>query len=173
MYYMFYILIAHHIWQIKDMIWFTSSCNCYLTQGYLCLWPYVNIALVLVVSNEIRTIFVNKKVMGFRDTREGQLMGCPIVPHIIWIGLCKIRITLLPTHCGGDHCNIGYPSEIHLKLKSHKISFIHTIHSSCQIVSKFCTEHGSITAMLCAEFQNDLGNWEKSYGQTSFPEIYV
>ena len=27
---------------------------------------------------------------------------------------------------------------------------------SCQIILKFCTEHGSITAMLCANFKNDL-----------------
>ena len=26
----------------------------------------------------------------------------------------------------------------------------------CQIILKFCTEHGNDTAMLCAEFQNDL-----------------
>ena len=27
---------------------------------------------------------------------------------------------------------------------------------NCWIVLKFCTEHGSITAVLCAKFQNDL-----------------
>ena len=47
-------------------------------------------------------------------------------------------------------------SETHLKLKSHEISFIHNIHISYQIVLQFCTEHGSITAVLCAKLQNNL-----------------
>ena len=51
-------------------------------------------------------------------------------------------------------CNIGYPSETHLKLTSHKISFVHNICLSCPIV--FCTEHGTDTAMLRAKFQ---ANW--------------
>ena len=52
-------------------------------------------------------------------------------------------------------CNIGYPSEAHLKLKSREISFIHNINLSCLIILKFYTEHGSITAVLCAKCQND------------------
>ena len=42
-----------------------------------------------------------------------------------------------------------------LKLKSRKISFIHKISYCCPITSKLCTDHGNITAMLCAKFQND------------------
>ena len=43
-----------------------------------------------------------------------------------------------------------------LKLKSRQISFVHNLHLSCPIISKFCTEHSSVTAMLCANFQNNL-----------------
>ena len=53
-------------------------------------------------------------------------------------------------------CNKKYPSQTHLKLKSHKISFAYNIHLNNPIVLNFCTEHGSITAMLCAKFHN---NW--------------
>ena len=51
--------------------------------------------------------------------------------------------------------DVGYPSETHLKLKSRDISFVHNIRFSCPIVLKFCTAHGSITAMPWAKFQND------------------
>ena len=40
-------------------------------------------------------------------------------------------------------CNIGYPSETHLKLKSREISFVHNTRFNCPIVLKFCTEHGN------------------------------
>ena len=51
--------------------------------------------------------------------------------------------------------NIGYASETHHKLKSHDISFVHNSFLSCSIISKFCTEHGSDTAVLWTKFQND------------------
>ena len=41
------------------------------------------------------------------------------------------------------------------KLKYHKIFFLHNCHFSCPIMSQVCTEHGSITAVLCAKFQHD------------------
>ena len=43
----------------------------------------------------------------------------------------------------------------HLKLKSCEISFTHNLFLICKIVWKFRTEHISITAVLCAKFQND------------------
>ena len=55
----------------------------------------------------------------------------------------------------GALCNIGYPSEIHLKLKSREILYAHNSCLSWPIILKFCTEHGSITAVLCANFQTD------------------
>ena len=52
-------------------------------------------------------------------------------------------------------CNIGYPSETHLELKSHEISLVHNIRFNYLIDLKFCTEHGSDTAVLCAKLQSD------------------
>ena len=46
-------------------------------------------------------------------------------------------------------------SETGLKLKFGKMLFRHNIPMCCPIILKLCTEHGSITAMLCAKFQND------------------
>ena len=50
------------------------------------------------------------------------------------------------------------PGATGVKLKSSKISFVHTIHVNCQIILTFYTEHGSNIIMLCAKFQNDLTN---------------
>ena len=46
--------------------------------------------------------------------------------------------------------------ETRLKLKFREILIARNILLRCQMVVKFCTEHGSITAVLCANFQNDL-----------------
>ena len=48
-------------------------------------------------------------------------------------------------------CNIRYSSETHLKLESHKNLIVHKIVFLCHIVLKFCTEHGSIIAVLRAK----------------------
>ena len=56
----------------------------------------------------------------------------------------------------GGCCNIKYPSETHPKLESREISFEHILLLNRAIVLKFCTEHGSITAVVCANFHNDL-----------------
>ena len=55
----------------------------------------------------------------------------------------------------GALCNIEYASDTNFKLKSLEIWFVHAIHISCPIILTFCTEHGSITAVLCENFQND------------------
>ena len=55
----------------------------------------------------------------------------------------------------GVLCNIGCPSETPLKLKSRENSFAHDFFIRYPIVWKFCTGHGSDTAVLCAKFQND------------------
>ena len=47
------------------------------------------------------------------------------------------------------------PSKINRKLKSHETLFACNLSHRCPIILKFCTEHGSGTAMLCAKFQND------------------
>ena len=66
---------------------------------------------------------------------------------------------------------VGYPSEAYLKLKSHKNFFINKIYFSYPKVSKFCTEYSSITAVVCAKFQNHLKAEEQ--GQMRFCEISV
>ena len=61
-----------------------------------------------------------------------------------------------------------------LKLKSHEFSFYHNLSFSCQIILKFCSEHGSTTAVLCAKFQNDLTtamddlNWQDFFERFEF-----
>ena len=60
----------------------------------------------------------------------------------------------------------------HLKLKYKEISSIHEIDFSCPVIMKFCTEHDSITAVLCAIFQM-IGNYVISYGQIIYHENWV
>ena len=72
----------------------------------------------------------------------------------------------------GSLCNIGYPSETHLKLKSRHVSFADILLRSCLIVVNFCIEHGSDTAVLCARSQNDYAT-ETDITQKRFREIWV
>ena len=51
--------------------------------------------------------------------------------------------------------NEEIPSQIRIKLKAHNIDFVYYIHVDCPIGLKFCTEHGSDTAVLCGNVQND------------------
>ena len=53
---------------------------------------------------------------------------------------------------GRGHCNMGYQFQTILKQKYHEISFARNVLLICRIVLKFPTEHGSITAVLCANF---------------------
>ena len=52
---------------------------------------------------------------------------------------------------------MGHPSETHLKLKYHEISFADNLFGSCPIVLQFCTEHGSDTVVLSAKFRSSDG----------------
>ena len=69
--------------------------------------------------------------------------SCPPCPHA--------NLRILRSQCYWH--NIGNPTETHIK--SREISFAHSYSFSYPIMLKFCTEHGSITAVLCAKFQND------------------
>ena len=104
---------------------------------------------------------------------QDQSFTCiPIIPYI-----SDIKIVIRVTYCNAEgklfpgnrlwpiitpatqiimlySPNMEYPSEKHLKLKSRKISFVHNSHIEFPIILKFCTEHGSTTAVLCAKFQN-------------------
>ena len=76
---------------------------------------------------------------------------------ICWVAFSAVHTGSIP----GVLCYIGYPSETHLKLKSCEISFVHNIHLNCPMGLKFCTEHGSDTAVLCAKFQTD--RWTEAW----------
>ena len=54
------------------------------------------------------------------------------------------------------------------ELKSHEMLFVHNLLLSVLIILKFCTVHGSATAMPCAKFQNDWATRNGCYGQTRF-----
>ena len=64
--------------------------------------------------------------------------------HILW-----------PPESEGCY-EVVYPTKTHRKHKSREISFAHNLFFIYQIVLKFYTEHGGITAVLCAQFHNDL-----------------
>ena len=46
--------------------------------------------------------------------------------------------------------DIGYLSDMH-----HEVAFVHNLFCVCAIILQLCTEHGSITAVFCAKYQND------------------
>ena len=48
-------------------------------------------------------------------------------------------------------CNEGFPSENQLLTQ---ILLVSNLFLHCPIILKFCTEHGNITAVLCAKFLN-------------------
>ena len=49
----------------------------------------------------------------------------------------------------GAFCNMGYPSETALQLKSREDAFAWNVLLSYPIALTFCAEHGSITTVLC------------------------
>ena len=97
----------------------------------------------ILVPRQIKHIHTLKKLSGLVCQKEVSSAGISnYIPQNLW--------DLITDPCpwyGGLCNNIIYPSKTHLKLKSREISFIHNIRFSCPIVLKFCTEHGSITAV--------------------------
>ena len=69
-------------------------------------------------------------------------------------------------------CNIGYPTRTYLKHKFRKTSLMYNIRVNNAIVWTFRTEHGGITGVVCAEFQN-AAITETYYGRPKFHEIWV
>ena len=67
-----------------------------------------------------------------------------------------------PLFIPGGRYNIEHPPEIHLRHISRKISFVQDYIRIQLLILKFCTEHGSVTAVLCAKFQND---WMMGMGE--------
>ena len=70
-------------------------------------------------------------------------------------------------------CNIGYPSATYLKLKFRESSFVHNFRLNDSIVLKFCTEHGSIIAVLCSQFQTVRTNKTGFLGVTGYVLSHV
>ena len=70
-------------------------------------------------------------------------------------------------------CNIRISSKVHFKLKYIQISFDHDFCLSCEIILESCTEHGSITAMLCAKFQNDFTTQMDGMHKTDIAKLYL
>ena len=91
---------------------------------------------------------------------------CVVLNHVIMIPDCVIFHVLLKFGFGVEnlcetspsaHNIIVKMSEIYHLLKPDIIlSFICSYFFSWQIFLKLCTEHGSITAMLCAKFRKNL-----------------
>ena len=90
---------------------------------------------------------------------------------IISLGMNYSIIFYIPVLLGwggvGVLCNVGYSLETNLNTKSREISFAHKLLLSYQIVSKYFTEHGSDTVVLCAKCQNDLPNETGAISQDS------
>ena len=156
--------ISNYIPQILWDVILTFSCPWYLSSDtqvfnwvlmHINTWPqdfYELLGYLRKVFWLVKTLFKilntqrNIEISNFVDTNmfvDGwALFGA---------GFCAGTVMLK----SGAMCNMRYPSETHLKLKSRKISFVHNIRFSCPFVLKFCREYGSITAVLCTKFQND------------------
>ena len=57
---------------------------------------------------------------------------------------------------------------MYLKLNSRENLFAHNLIPSGQIILKIYTDHGSDTAVLCVNFQNDLMNETNVLGKQRF-----
>ena len=104
-------------------------------------------------------------VLHFEATKHLTLVGIVVVICIAcnqcsWFRFLQQRLTHTPSDTWAGVTllfNIGYPSETHLKFKFPKISFVYKICPSYPIVSKFCTEHSSNTAMIYQKNDNLIG----------------
>ena len=120
-------------------------------------------------------------VIHFEATKHLTLVGIVVVICIAcnqcsWFRFLQQRLTHTPSDTWAGVTLlfiIGYPSETHLKFKSPKISFVYKICPSYPIVSKFCTEHSSNTAMIYEKMSIWLDYWNGCYGQTRLCEIWV
>ena len=77
--------------------------------------------------------------------------AAPVSKDGVW------RIWLYFAEIPGAWCSMGYPSEV--RPKSREISFTHNLCLSYPMVSKFSTEHDSITAVLLCKRSKPLDNF--------------
>ena len=64
-----------------------------------------------------------------------------------------VLVWLYGLYCSPNNTRVEMQPHIITKHKSCEIYFVNNIHFCCPILLKFCTEHGSDTAMLFAKFQ--------------------
>ena len=61
---------------------------------------------------------------------------------------------------------VEYSSETRLIFKHRETLHVYNIHFSCSIILKLCSEHDSVSAMLCAKkIAKWSGNWEIIHGK--------
>ena len=122
-----------------------------------------------VISNDVKTLSTET----LRTSTHCFLANnIHLIPKWKWLMNINVRrpcihylLGATPTSTPGALCNTGYPSETHTELISRENSCVHNTRFRCIIVLQFCTEHGSITAMICAKSR--FGNCDVS-GQTRF-----
>ena len=73
---------------------------------------------------------------GYGPSQWETTLQCNVVSH--WLSRYRESSLRFKTGAWG-RCNIGYPMESHLKLKSREISFVNILFLRCQIVLKFYT----------------------------------
>ena len=73
----------------------------------------------------------------------------------------------------GVLCNIGYPPETHLELKSRKISFVHNILLNNPIILIFCIRVRQYHCRALCKMPKRLDKWTISYGPTKFHDNWV
>ena len=82
-----------------------------------------------------------------------------VCPHFKGDGMFHANKVITVHVCEYPGANMGYLSEVHLKLKSCKVTHLPITYLIDD--ESFCTENSNDAAMLCANFQN---NWTASAG---------
>ena len=125
-----------------------QSCVCvWQFEGLMLLWQQGIVDLLGVIKVQLLSQW------GAINSASGAVKGCKSNKPLL---LIFILACWLQSWHPGAYYIIGYPSEMHLKLKFWVISLTHNLLLSCQIILKICTAHSNITAMLYAIFQNNL-----------------
>ena len=108
---------------------FVEHCCCYLLTEFTQIRPdyFMYTAAIL---------WVHPRISGLIHTDTGA---------VIWYA----------SFPSGVLCNVEYPPQTHLQLKSRKISFTHNLLIKYPIVLKYCAEHGNMSAVICAKLQID------------------
>ena len=93
------------------------------------------------------------------------------LPHFCAMTFAVDSTTLYESIIGGGGTEL-VPPQTGPYTKSHQVSVCIYLWN-CLIIFKFCTEHGSYTAMLCAKIENDQSSEMAVLFATKFCEILV